>query len=431
MYKEIKKEKENKRLDCLRRMEGIKEEIFNQASISEKYSNISSFLNNSNSAKELELLSYFLGLTAVKKNMEGIIQDKIFQAKLTEAVMNCIKEEVITYEGGRTIDYLMQLEKRMIVTAKALMSAIFHYATFNNTKNSYRIIDKLSEKETITMIRTILKEKNIEEIPVLIKEIIWLINNSKEEDFDKIRSKLPEILKTIKNEYNITHFGRFSAKFLEHLHLASISLSMIKENTPLYVYIYSYSDSNSAFYKFSKQIDELLNHGIVIVIEAKSNYELEEMIKKISQKFGKIDHLFIVAHGSSLTLTLEDDVSLSAHLNVTNIDLMKKIGDSMNEENPERSIILIACESGKEEEIKGENGNLILVCSIANFLAKFAGVKVIAPPTTINDYTVKIVECEGKKQISISYIDELVQVQPKIINENYQRIEIKEKEKSE
>ncbi|MEM3369366.1 MAG: hypothetical protein QXE90_00720 [Candidatus Micrarchaeia archaeon] len=424
MYKEIKKEKENKRLDSWRRMGGVKEEILNQASVGERYTNISSFLNTSKSDKELELLSDLFCLIAISKNMKDLTQDKIFLTKIIEVVMNCTKEE-ITSASGEATDYFMQSEKRIIVTANALIGAIFEYAIVTNTQNSYRIIDKLSEKETITMIRTILKEKNIEEIPELIKEIVWLIDNSKEEDFDKIRTKLPEILKTIKNEYNITHFGRFSAKFLEYLHLSSISSSMEKEKIPLYVYVYSYSDSNNAFYKLSKQIDELLNHGTVIAIEAKHDYELEEMIKKTSQKFGKIDHLFIVAHGSPLGLKLEDDFSLSSLLNVSDVDIMKNIGDSMNEENPERSIILIACESGKEEEIKLKKGNL-LVLSMANFLAKFTGVKVIAPPAIISDYTVKIVECEGKKQISINYIRGLVQVQPKIINENYQRTEIKE-----
>ncbi|MCS7109322.1 MAG: hypothetical protein NZ903_00810 [Candidatus Micrarchaeota archaeon] len=270
-------------------------------------------------------------------------------------------------------------------------------------KEAETVIGILSENETMRVIEEIEErykdDSNKNQRIIAIGEIVHLAFNSKPEDFRRIRENLIKIIDEIKKEYNITHFGRYSANILNKLYEYSTKQKPSREkNEKLFVFVASYSDYNGAFYNDYKQKEMLSEYGKVLYIEVESDVEFIEILKKIREKYGSFNGLFIEGHGSPTKIRLNDSEEHSSFLDITDYDIITKIGDVMDKNDENRFVVLISCSTGEKKSTR----------SIANYFASIAKIPyVFAPEAAFTDYHVNT---EGNR-LKVAYYKKAEKIQ--------------------
>lgn len=270
------------------------------------------------------------------------------------------------------------------------------------------VMNILNEKETIDAIRQLTERyEGSEQKKLAAGEVIHLISNSEVKDFMELRKNLSEIIPEMKREYNITHFGRYSARFLSQLYEYAKSGEAgegkigegnrkekntgetgkkEKKQERIFIFAYSYSDHNGAFYSDSKHTDALSSHGKVLAVEAGSDVELLLMLEKMNKKHGSFNGVFIAGHGEPTRVKLGKEEAPYSLLDVTDYDIMSRIGDLIDREDKGSFIALISCSTGNEQSTR----------SLANIMASAAKVSyVYAPDDSFTKYTLNI-ESEKK-----------------------------------
>lgn len=300
--------------------------------------------------------------------------------KLSGDKMNLRIENVVSLLEKRELDSTLAKYKEL----NCLTEIIFRIGRLSSSvdkKEMKTMLEILADNKTIDVIKR-LKEQTKNELDFIISagEVVNLIANSKKEDFLNLRNDLVGIIKKIKEEYNITHFGRFSAKLLNELDEMINKKSEQRGNEKLFVFAYAYSDPNGAFYNDSKNLDLLMKHGKLIVIEAKTDVELMLMLEKMNKKYGNFDGLFIAGHGQPTEIKLGEKSDYSSLFDITDFDIAEKIGNMMNKTGSD-FIAFISCSTGNEQTSR----------SIANMVA--AATKssfIFAPETPFTNYKINI-----------------------------------------
>jgi hypothetical protein len=237
--------------------------------------------------------------------------------------------------------------------------------------------------------------------------MVYLILNSEKNDFENLmNANVNEIIDRLYEEYNITHFGRYSAKMLRYLYdlsktdemsnsdkdgkINNLNKKIRNKSESTFIFVYPHHDYNGAFYSDSKNTDYIMDKGKTLIVEASSDVELYLMLEKMHKKHGKFDYIFIGGHGEPTKITLGKENKPYSYLDVTDYDIMEKIGELMNKKNKNRSLILVSCSTGDEKSTR----------SIANIMASASKVPyVFAPENPFSKYSLEFKD----KRIKVAY----------------------------
>ncbi|MEM4133853.1 MAG: hypothetical protein QXO35_02220 [Candidatus Micrarchaeia archaeon] len=349
-------------------------------------------------------------LFTIIDTIEKLDTDSKIKAQLLSGIAN-LSEDKIKSEIKAAVYYIQTEEMNKIITNYesicGLNEIVFRIGRLGIRKDKREmkeIMKILNEKETIDAVKKLTeKYKDAEEQALAIGEVIHLISNSEIKDFIELRNNMTEIIPLIKEEYNITHFGRHSSGFILQLYNYAKNamgnetekegrenIKKEKKKERIFIFAYSYSDHNGAFYGDSKHNDALSKYGKTIAVEAGSDVELMLMIEKMYKKHGSFNGIFIAGHGEPTRIKLGNDDKPYSLFDITDYDIMSKIGSMIDKEDKNSFIALISCSTGNEQSTR----------SLANIMASAANVPyVYAPEDIFTKYILNIEEeNKGKKE---------------------------------
>ncbi|MEM4589767.1 MAG: hypothetical protein QXK21_00675 [Candidatus Micrarchaeia archaeon] len=329
------------------------------------------------------------------------------ESKIKEQILTGIanlSDDKIKSEINAAIHYIQTEEIKKIISNYegicGLDEIVFRIGRLGIRKNSREIkeiMKTFNEKETVDAVKKLTeKYKADEQKAIAAGEVIHLISNSEIKDFIELRNNINEIIPLIKEEYNITHFGRYSSRFVFQLYnyaksntdnetkkKGSEGNKKERKQERIFIFAYSYSDHNGAFYHDSKNNDLLSQYGKTIAIEANNDVELMLMIEKMYKKHGSFNGIFIAGHGEPTRIRLGNEEQPYSFFDVTDYDIMSKIGSMINKEDKNSFIALISCSTGNEQSTR----------SLANIMASAANVSyVYAPEDNFTNYRINIEE---------------------------------------
>ncbi|MEM3408297.1 MAG: hypothetical protein QXW80_00980 [Candidatus Micrarchaeia archaeon] len=331
------------------------------------------------------------------------------KGQLLSGIAN-LSDDKVKSEINAAVYYIQTEEMNNIITNYesicGLDEIVFRIGRIGIRKNKREVKEIMkifSEKETVDAVKKLTeKHKDAEQKVIAVGEVIHLISNSEIKDFIELRKNIADIVPVIKEEYNITHFGRHSSRFIFQLYNYAIGTinnesekegignsKKEKKKERIFIFAYSYSDHNGAFYSDSKHNDALSKYGKTIAIEASSDVELMLMIEKMYKKHGSFNGIFIAGHGEPTRVKLGKDDMPYSLFDVSDYDIMSKIGSMIDKEDKNSFIALISCSTGNEQSTR----------SLANIMASAANVPyVYAPEDSFTKYSLNIEEENKEKK---------------------------------
>ncbi|MEM3455304.1 MAG: hypothetical protein QXF07_02280 [Candidatus Micrarchaeia archaeon] len=349
-------------------------------------------------------------LLKIIDTIDKLETDSKIKAQLLSGIAN-LSDDKIKSEINAAVHYIQTEEMEKIIpnyeSICGLDEIVFRIGRLGIRKNRREmkeIMKIFNEKETVDAVKKLTeKYKDAEQKAIAAGEVIHLISNSEIKDFIELRNNIIEIIPLVKEEYNITHFGRHSSGFILQLYNyakstmgsetekeGSENSKKEKKKERIFIFAYSYSDHNGAFYGDSKHNDALSKYGKTIAVEASSDVELMLMIEKMYKKHGSFNGIFIAGHGEPTRVKLGKEDKPYSLFDVSDYDIMSKIGSMIDKEDKNSFIALISCSTGNEQSTR----------SLANIMASAASVPyVYAPEDSFTKYSLNIEEeNKGKKK---------------------------------